>query len=102
MCKDVTLNGCIIAYSYDRLSKKCRCCMNKDYCDEKSKEKIGVLSLPVFSEPSEPAEKKIDLEDAVNKIALANKEFGVSIEVAASAFNQLAAIAKEYTGGNNI
>lgn len=48
MIEGAVLNGCVIAYSYDRLSKKCRACMYKDYCDEKSKEKQGVLAAPVI------------------------------------------------------
>lgn len=47
----VVLNGCVIAYSYDKLSKKCRSCMNKDYCSEKHKEKYGVLASPIQPEP---------------------------------------------------
>ena len=48
----VVLNGCVIAYSYDKLSKKCRSCMNKDYCREKHKEKYGVLASPIRLEPT--------------------------------------------------
>lgn len=48
MTDGTVLNGCVIAYSYDKLSKKCRSCMHKDYCDEKSREKQGVLAAPVI------------------------------------------------------
>ena len=48
----MNLNGCIIEYSYDKLSKKCKVCMNKDYCSSKQKEKYGALSLPTSAGPS--------------------------------------------------
>lgn len=48
MTDETMLNGCVIAYSYDRLSKRCRACIHKDYCDEKSKEKQGVLATTVI------------------------------------------------------
>ena len=91
MNQDVVLNGCVIAYSYDRLSKKCRSCMHKDYCDEKSKEKIGVLSKPVHLEPT------AELSD-LDKLGQAFSRYGVSIEEATEALVRTTTVLQNMDG----
>lgn len=77
---DVTLNGCIIAYSYDKLSKKCRACVNKDYCSEKSREKYGVLCTPLQQELAIKASN-------FSKISSAIATAGVTFEDATEAIS---------------
>ena len=73
------LNGCVIAYSYDRLSKRCRACMHKDYCDKKSKEKQGVLAVPVI-EPT-----KNDFSENLSRIGSAGISTADAIEALSKA-----------------
>lgn len=92
----MNLNGCVIEYSYDKLSKKCRSCINKEYCDHKSKEKHGVLSLPT----QEPTTKvSIALTDLSNAMAAA----GVSASEATDAliyFNESTKAFRKKNGGD--
>ncbi len=79
----VVLNGCVIAYSYDRLSKKCRKCMNKEYCSEKYKEKQGVLAP---FQPT-PLEAPVELNGLV-KLGQTAANSGVSVRDATDAWIQ--------------
>lgn len=74
MTDGTVLNGCVIAYSYDKLSKKCRACMHKDYCDEKSKEKQGVLAAPVI------LPTKNDFSESLSRIGAAGISTADAIE----------------------
>lgn len=91
---DVTLNGCVIAYSYSRLSKKCRNCTNKDYCREKQKEIFAVRALPINFNPI------MESSDAT-KLSQAMAESGVSAEEALNALTCMTKACIKF-GGDSI
>lgn len=84
------LNGCSIEISYDKLSKKCRSCMYKDYCSSKQREKYAALALPTRLEPT------TDFARLSNAAATV----GVSYEQATEALVRVAASVKAYCENN--
>ena len=74
----IKINGCNIG-TYSRTAKKCRECMNKDYCSSKRIEAEAYI-IPSAQDPAAVPEDT--LEAAVERLHKATREFGISVKEA--------------------
>lgn len=81
MQEETKINGCNIG-AYSKMAKKCRECMNKDYCSSK---RIEAEAYIIPSEPYLATMQEDTLEAAVERLNKAVGEFGISIEEAIQA-----------------
>jgi hypothetical protein len=77
---ETKINGCNIG-TYSRTAKKCRKCMNKDYCSSKRIEAEAYI-IPSATNLAAVSE---DMLEAAERLHKATKNFGISVEEAMKA-----------------